>query len=727
MALKAQQPKGLYILMISVHGLIRSQKLELGRDADTGGQTTYVIELARKLSENKAVGRVDLLTRLIEDPELDADYASPLEPLTEKSRIVRMPCGPRRYIRKELLWPHLDQMVDKTLNYLRMQARMPDIIHSHYADAGYVAEQLSQLLGIPQVHTGHSLGRPKRSRLLASGKRADTIDKHFHFDQRIRVEEDILEYATMIIASTSQEVSEQYGLYQNSQRPEYRVIPPGTDIARFSPPGRRGLDTDLKADIWRFLTDPDKPIILAISRPVLRKNIKGLVQAYGEDLELQSMANLVIVAGTRQDIRNLEESQRDVLNDILLDIDRYDLWGKVAIPKSVSQEKLPDLYRLAARSHGLFVNPAFTEPFGLTLLEAAASGLPFVAPDDGGPRDILHNCNCGKTCNTLESSAIAEAIKPLLSDRALWKSCASKGLAGVRKYYSWDSHAECYLREITSIVQRQRRLGRHQDGRTMLPETTNLPYVHHLLISDIDNTLIGDAAGQDRLTSLLRKHRQKLGFGVATGRSLESALIHLRKHRIGIPDIMITSVGSEIHYGPECQPDEGWASHIRHKWQRQDLMLAMQSVPGLKLQAPENQREFKISYLVSPAQMPTLEEIHQHLQRQGLSARLIYSHEEFLDLLPIRASKGHAVRYLSMKWGIPLHCIAVAGDSGNDIEMLTGDTLGIVVGNHSPEVVCLKDSEQVYFAEAHYAAGILEGLKHYGLPGIANKPLTEGR
>jgi hypothetical protein len=36
----------LYIVLISVHGLIRSRDLELGRDADTGGQTKYVVELA---------------------------------------------------------------------------------------------------------------------------------------------------------------------------------------------------------------------------------------------------------------------------------------------------------------------------------------------------------------------------------------------------------------------------------------------------------------------------------------------------------------------------------------------------------------------------------------------------------------------------------------------------------------------------------------------------------
>jgi len=57
----------------------------------------------------------------------------------------------------------------------------------------------------------------------------------------------------------------------------------------------------------------------------------------------------------------------------------------------------------------------------------------------------------------------------------------------------------------------------------------------------------------------------------------------------------------------------------------------------------------------------------------------------------------------------------VAGDSGNDIEMLIGDTRAIVVGNYSPELASLREQEQIYFAEGHYAAGIIEGLNHYGL------------
>ena len=90
----------LYIVLISVHGLIRGHNLELGRDADTGGQTKYVVELAKALAKQPNVERVDLITRRIIDSEADTDYAEPVEALAENAQIVRIEAGPEAYIRK---------------------------------------------------------------------------------------------------------------------------------------------------------------------------------------------------------------------------------------------------------------------------------------------------------------------------------------------------------------------------------------------------------------------------------------------------------------------------------------------------------------------------------------------------------------------------------------------------------------------------------------------------
>ncbi|MBC6946646.1 glycosyl transferase family 1, partial [candidate division KSB1 bacterium] len=85
----------------------------------------------------------------------------------------------------------------------------------------------------------------------------------------------------------------------------------------------------------------------------------------------------------------------------------------------------------------------------------------------------------------------------------------------------------------------------------------------------------------------------------------------------------------------------------------------------------------------------------------------------FLDILPFRASKGKAVRYLCYKWSIALNHVLVAGDSGNDAEMLRGEMLGVVVGNHSAELEKIRGLKHIYFSPHNHAAGILDGLEHY--------------
>lgn len=228
--------KSKYILLISIHGLIRGTNPELGRDADTGGQTKYVLELTQALARHPGVERVDLMTRLLQDPQLSEDYAQPLEILSEKAQIIRISSGANEYIAKEELWDYLDNFADNAIAYLKEQKAMPDLIHSHYADAGYVGTRLSHQLGIPLIHTGHSLGRSKRKRLLASGVSREIIEKRYNITRRINAEEDTLSSAQKVITSTHQEINEQYAQYDYYEPQQMQVIPPGTDMTKFYPP-----------------------------------------------------------------------------------------------------------------------------------------------------------------------------------------------------------------------------------------------------------------------------------------------------------------------------------------------------------------------------------------------------------------------------------------------------------------------------------------------------------
>ena len=695
-------------MLISPHGLIRGNDLELGRDADTGGQIKYVVELARALAERPEVGRVDLLTRKVVDPQVSSDYAKPIEMLSDKARIVRIECGEPGYLPKEQLWDCLEIFSDNALAYIYEQQQMPSVIHSHYADAGHIGIQLSNLLGIPLVHTGHSLGRSKRKRLLASGTTREEIETTYNMSRRIDAEERTLGAASRVVVSTNQEIDEQYALYYYYQPDQMRVVPPGTDLDKFYPSVGDEKNSNIAKQLERFLTVPDKPMILTLSRPDPRKNITTLVAAYGQSPELQNLANLVVVAGNRDDISDMDLGAQEVLTNILLTIDQYDLYGKVAFPKHHTAEEAPQLFRLAALSKGVFVNPALTEPFGLTLIEAAACGLPIVATEDGGPMDIVGNCKNGLLVDPLDSEAIATSLIKVLKNKQQWSVFSRNGIEGVRHHYSWHAHVEKYLDVIRPLIEQTEPIKRMELSRSPVPCRDAA------IITDLDESLLGDPDSLGEFINMMQKHRKKVSLGIATGRSLESTLTVLRKYKIPQPEVLITSLGTEIHYAPNLTKDTVWTRHINHRWHRYDLLTILGEIPGLKLQPKNSQTPYKVSYYIDPALSPDIEEIDKILLQYEQTVNMIFSHGQFLDIIPYRASKGFALRWAAEQLDIPLKNLLVAGGSGADEDMMRGNMRAVVVGNrHDEELSELAEVEHVYFAEQSYAAGIIEAIEHY--------------
>ncbi len=710
----------MYLLLVSVHGLIRGHELELGRDADTGGQTKYVVDLARALAKRADVDQVDLVTRRVVDARVSADYAEPIEPLSPKARIVRIDAGPEEYLPKESLWDHLDSFGDNLVHWLNEQGRMPDLVHSHYADAGYVGVRLSGLLGIAQLHTGHSLGRDKRQRLLAAGLPLEEIDRRYNLNRRVDAEEEVLANADLVITSTHQEIEDQYGLYDYYRPDRMAVIPPGTDLEQFHPPEPGAPAIPFAQQLARFLKDTNKPLILALSRPDPRKNIGTLVDAYGQSPQLQEIANLLIIAGSRDDIREMDEGAQSVLTEILVAIDAYDIYGRVAMPKRHGSDEVPGIYRLAAASGGVFINPALTEPFGLTLLEAAASGLPLVATENGGPVDIIANCRNGLLVDPLDTEAIAGALLEVLGNRDRWKELSENGLRAVREHYSWDAHAETYCEKVKPLLQRHERI----------PETLSarrpLRYRDRALFTDLDQSMLGNPEGLRRFAEVMRENRKCVTFGIATGRRLDSAISVIKKNGLPLPDVLISSLGTEIHYGRNLVLDEYWAVHIDHLWKPAAVRRTLADLPGLVLQPRNEQTRFKVSYHYDPSVAPAIEEINTLLRSKEVTANVIHSFGQFLDVIPGRASKGLALRYVAQRWEMPLEQILVAGGSGADEDMMRGNTLAVVVANrHHEELSGLEEQDRVYFAVQDHALGILEAIEHYDFFSSCRAPVPE--
>ena len=730
---------GLYLVMFSVHGLIRGRDLELGRDADTGGQTKYVVELAQALARRPEVDAVDLITRRIDDRHISPDYDREIEPLDDEgaARIVRLRCGGERYRRKETLWPYLDELVPAAMRLFRDQDRFPDLVHGHYADAGYVAHELAARLGVPFVFTGHSLGRNKRDVLGRAGVDPDAMESRYRLSHRIAVEERMLADADIVIASTRHEVERGYELYDAAPSATFEVLPPGVAVKRFYPylrdeeqdfdpgDGVRRARERMQKEIARFLTHPEKPLILAISRPDKRKNIEGLVTAYGEDPELQKLANLAIFAGVRKDIRDMQENEREVLTELLLLLDRYDLYGKMALPKRHEPDvDIPVLYRLAAASGGVFINPALVENFGITLIEAASSGLPVVSTGHGGPRDIIGATGAGVLIDARDTAEMQSALRHVLTDREAWERYSRAGIEGVRAHFSWAAHAERYLDEVVEpLVRRPPEELRASPWRADLADrlADDLPW----LVSDIDHTLIeedGDHDGEALVGLADDVEEHGLVLGLASGRSLALIEEALEAFSLPAPALVISDVGTAIHYarhdgsgeGPRWIPERGWTAHLRSGWDGPAVEETLARLRGLRPQPDEARTEVKLSYFADDAQAAA-ERARKALREAGLKANVVASRGTLIDVLPPRAGKGKAVRWLARTWGVPEERIAVAGDSGNDREMLTGPFRAIVVGNHAPELEDLRGRRGVRFVEGRHAAGVRQGLRAWRL------------
>jgi len=708
-----------YILLISIHGLIRGHDLELGRDADTGGQTKYVVDLARALAAREDVERVDLVTRRVIDEHVSSDYAQHVETLSDKARIIRIDAGPEEYIPKEQLWDHLDTFTDNLMQWLNEQGRLPTIVHSHYADAGYVGVGLAHLLSVPLIHTGHSLGRDKRQRLLAKGVSKEEIEQTYNIARRIDAEEEVLANADLVITSTHNEIEQQYGLYNYYDPARMAVIPPGTNLEQFHPPVASEVYA-FSSEVERFLAKPEKPLILALSRPDERKNIATLIDAFGASKTLQDLANLLIIAGSREDISDMESGARNVLTNILLQIDAYDLYGKVAIPKSHKPDEVPEIYRMVSTTNGVFINPALTEPFGLTILEAAASGLPVVATENGGPVDIIANCQNGELVDPLDPDAIASALIKLLGNQQYWAQASENGITGVRHHYSWQAHASVYMDKIKSLIDLHEPLPQEK------PPARGKRYRDRALFTDLDQNLMGDDSGLSRFVDVMRQNRKCVTFGIATGRRFESALGLMKKHGIPRPDILITGLGTRIHYGENLTEDDYWADHIDHQWNASRVKRILSELPGLELQSKAEQSEFKVSYYYDPVKAPSVEEIVTLIRQKEITASVTASFGQYLDVIPARASKGQALRYVAQRLDIPLENILTAGGSGADEDMMRGNTLAVVVGNrHNEELSQLVDQERIYFANKPYAQGILEAIDFYDFFNSCEVPETD--
>ncbi len=701
---------GLRLLHLNLHGLIRSHDLELGRDSDTGGQTLYVLELVKGLAARPEVEKVELITRLIIDRRVSSDYSNPVEKVSSCAEIIRLPFGPKRYIRKELLWPYLDDLADQIVERLQKDNHLPDWIHAHYADAGYVGSLVSRRLGLPLVFTGHSLGREKLRRLLAAGIDHDQIEQTYSISKRIDAEELALAHSNLLITSTKQESDEQYSRYGRFSSENVEIIPPGVDLNRFH---SRNLnlseeEKELNKLFKPFLRDLNLPPLLAISRAVRRKNIPALIETYGRSSILQQRHNLILILGCREDSRQLDKQQREVFQQIFELVDKYNLYGKVAFPKQHRRDQIPSIYRWAAERKGLFVNPALTEPFGLTLLEAAACGLPMVATDDGGPKDILSRCENGLLVDVTDLEAFRDALETAGSNLSLWKTWSNNGLEGVSRHFSWDAHVCNYIalmqKRLKFLAPRHWTFGKIKEAS---------PIGQKLIFLDLDNYL--EQANKlsilrDKLKDYSMNHDIRLG--ILTGRSIKAARFRYAELQLPKPAVWICQAGTEIYYSDENKSDIFWQDSIAVDWNRKGVEKVLFDLKDyLELQSTEHQGLYKVSYILKQPSDAILPLVRKRLRQSGLSASPNLKCHWYLDVVPLRASRAEAIRFLILRWGLSLDKVLIVASQQGDTELIRGLTTSVIPRDHDPSLDGLRSQQRVFFSDSKDS--VIDGLKHF--------------
>ena len=599
----------------------------------------------------------------------------------KKLYVRRIDSGDRRYLGKECLTADRPAFIAALLADLDRRQVLPDVVHAHFADAAEIAGAIRERFGIPFIYTAHSLGIDKADHVSTSGE----------LEARIGFEDRAIGRADAIIASSRDEAERQLMRYPSADAAKVHRLPPGATLL----PSVRATSAEARTLVAPFFRNPDKPIILAIARPVHKKNLGRLVELYGSSPALRERANLVVVAGLRDAPDSGEREQREVIAQLLDGLDRWNLYGSLALPKRHEQSDIASLYAYARESGGIFVNPAATEPYGLTLTEAAVHGVPVVATCHGGAADIVAEFGHGISVDPADGEAFTDAMSGMLSDREAWLKASQAGQSRARAY-SWERYAERFVAVAKAIMAPAADVVRPRD----------------LLLSDIDGTLTGCRESAGLLQAALARDPRRM-FGIATGRSLQEAQRILGEWNYRTPSVLVTSVGSEIYWrrGSRLERDDGYAHHLAAGWEPGRISAALTDLDGLTPQGAVEQRRFKISFFASEETARTVE---RRLAEEGLAARVIHSHGTLLDILPERGGKAAAMHWVANRLSLPLSAVFAAGDSGNDRDMLEACPRAILVANHCPSLADLAARENVYRSAAPHAGGILEALAAFG-------------
>jgi D-inositol-3-phosphate glycosyltransferase len=373
---------------------------------DSGGQNVYVKQVSSFLVERGY--DVDVFTRR------DDEKLPRVVQCENGSRVVHVPAGPPRFIKKEELLQHMEEF---TVNMLKFcSEKTYDIIHANFWMSGLVAADIKRVLNIPFVITFHALGRIRR----LYQNRADKFP-----DERFSIEDRIIREADGIIAECPQDRADLMNFYE-AQSMKISVIPCGFDPRELYP-----IDKVIARSVLGF--KPDTPLILQLGRIVPRKGIDTVIRGFSQfSKSALPGAKLVIVGGAarKADPRGDPEIRR------LMTIARNEgMADRVIFAGRAARDELKYYFSAA----DVFVTTPWYEPFGITPLEAMACGTPVIGANVGGIKFTVKDSVTGYLIPPDDPPALSETLLRLYTSGGLIGQMGKNAVERVNTMFTWKT------------------------------------------------------------------------------------------------------------------------------------------------------------------------------------------------------------------------------------------------------------------------------------------------
>lgn len=385
--------------LISVHG---DPTAEIGKEG-AGGQNVYVRSLGMALAQKGY--KVDMFTRREDPNQAEIVEQAP------GCRTIRLTAGPAKFIPRTELFTYLPAFVEAWLAFQKQSGRNYTLIHTNYWLSGWVGLQLKAQLGVPQVHTYHSIGAVKYQDVESLPEIATT---------RHTVEKACLEETDCVIATSPQEVSDLRQLV--SEKGHIKVVPCGINSQHFGAITRKAAREQLGITA-------NERMILYVGRFDKRKGIATLIEACAQ---LPKPFKLYLVGGSREGGEDSQEQQ--LMRSLVAELDLQDV---TVFTGGVSQTHLPAYYAAA----NVCVVPSYYEPFGLVALESMAAGTPVIASNVGGLRHTVVDGETGKLVPPRNPTALAIAILASFVDPLRWQFYGTAGRKWVESHFSEEAVA----------------------------------------------------------------------------------------------------------------------------------------------------------------------------------------------------------------------------------------------------------------------------------------------